>query len=204
MAQDYDDFLSGSSPSGPNMLLRSTNASLATADKLREKLVYNRKKVPPEYYSSSDEVQYSVGGAIEDALLLASAQSKQKAIAYLKQMSSVGSVSNDYNDLLTEFSESQQANSTAVVDGLDQITGKFNEFREDLATQPNVENEIKVGLSPLFSAMARALGRLGLKDRRERFHNLFDTSSQYQHAEQQTEELKKELRSWIRVLVTYP
>jgi len=202
MPSNYNDFLFDATATklAP---LGGSNSKFEKASKRDAKLVDNRRTTPPDYYNSISKTEYSVGGPVEDALILASAQTKQKAVGYLKQMSNVGSVSDDYNDLLQEFTEARITDSQSVVDGLDQITKKFNEFRDGFNSQQDIEADLKSGFSPLFSAMVRALGRIGLKDRRERFHNLFDSASQVQHVEEQTEDLKKELRSWIRVLVTY-
>jgi len=185
-------------------LLKNSSANLATAEKYAAKLAANRKTNPPEYFNSLTGNTYSIDGVTEDSLILASAQSKQKAVGYCKQMANVGSISDDYNDLLKEFTESRQADSANIVAGLDQITGKFNEFRDDLQSQPGTASNVGSGFVPMLSAMVRSLGRLGLKDRRERFHSTFNNASKTQHLEDQTEDLKKELRSWIRVLVTYP
>jgi len=168
------------------------------------KLSANRKRTPPQYYDSSGAVEQTIARSTEDALIVTAAQAKQKAVAYLKDMASVKSVSNDYNDLLAEYAEARAEDSDAVITDLDQLTGKFNDFRIELLKKPEIEVDVKSGFSPALSAMIRALGKLGAKDRRERFHNLFDIVSQEQFVEEQTEELKKELRSWIRVFVAYP
>ena len=168
------------------------------------KLIANRKKRPPNYYNSLGATEQTINGTTEEALIVTSAQAKKKAVTYLKEMASVKSVTNDYNDLLTEYTEARNADSSTVISDLDLVTGKFNAFRVELLKQPEIEVDVKSGFSPALDAMVRALGRLGLKDRRERFHNLFDTVAREQYIGAQTDELKKELRSWIRVFVTYP
>ncbi len=179
---------------------------MATDAQLK-KLVANRKGVTPEYYDASDSETYPIPSVTEDALILLGSETKREAKAYLDAYvnASPGAFTQDYNDLLKEFVDQQVANGEAIVAELQQITGKFNSFRSKLSGELNETNlVIEEGMQPIMSAMSRTLGRLTEIDKSEYFHNAFNGVMEAQYKQEVTDELKKELRSWIRVIASYP
>jgi hypothetical protein len=170
-------------------------------------LVAKRKTTRPEYYNANDSETYSIPSVTEDALVLLGSETKREAKAYLNAYvtASPGAFTKDYNDLLKEFVDQQVANGEATVAELQQVTGKFNSFRTKLSGELNETNlVIEEGMQPIMEAMSKTLGRLTEIDRSEFFHNLFNSVMEAQYKQEVTDELKKELRSWIRVIASYP
>lgn len=179
---------------------------MATDSQIK-KLVANRKEVTPDYYDARDSATYSIPSVTEEALILLGSETKREAKAYLNAYvnASPGAFTQDYNDLLKEFVDQQVVNGEATVAELQQVTGKFNSFRTKLSGELNETNLIiEEGLQPIMDAMSRTLGRLMEIDRSEFFHNTFNGVMEAQYKQEVTDELKKELRSWIRVIASYP
>jgi hypothetical protein len=180
---------------------------VSLTDKQLTTLVAKRKAEKPKYYNASDAETYAISSTTEDALILLGSGTKQEAKAYLNAYvnATTGILTQDYNDLLKEFVEQQVANGTATVAELQQITGKFNTFRTKLSGELNETNLIiEEGMQPIMEAMTRTMGRMAEIDRSEYFHAQFNDAMEAQFTQQITNELKKELRSWIRVIASYP
>jgi hypothetical protein len=180
---------------------------VALPDKQSATLVAKRKQEPPDYYNAADAETYPISSSTEDALILLGSGTKQEARAYLNAYvnASAGAFTTDYNDLLAEFVEQQVANGQAVTAELQQITGKFNAFRSKLSGELNETNLIiEEGMQPILEAMTRTLGRVAEIDRSEYFHAQFNDVMEAQFTQEVTDGLKKELRSWIRVIASYP
>lgn len=180
--------------------------TVATTDAQTKKLVANRRETTPEYYDARDSETYTIPSVTEDALILLGSDTKRAAKDYLSAYvtASPGAFTQDYNDLLKEFVEQQVANGEATTAELKQITGKFNSFRSKLSGELNDTNVlIEEGMQPIMDTMSRTLGRLTEIDRSEYFHSQFDSVMEAQYTQEVTPELKKELRSWIRVIASY-
>ena len=180
---------------------------MGLSDSQLAKLAANRKDVLPDYYDADSGSTVIIPSSTKDALILLGTETKRKATAYIKVYldASSGAFAKDYNDLLTEFVEQQVANGDAVVSELQQVTGKFNDFRRQLSGELTETNLIiEEGMQPVLEAMSRALGRLGEIDRSETFHNRFNGVMEAQFKQELADTTKKELRSWLRVIASYP
>ena len=180
---------------------------MALTEKQLTALAAKRKNVKPEYYNSSDSETSPISSSTEDALILLGSDTKRAAKAYLNAYvnASAGAFTKDYNELLAEFIEQQIVNGDATVAELQQITGKFNAFRTQLSGELDETSlVIEEGMQPVMEAMTKTLGRIAEIDKSEYFHAQFNGAMEAQFTQQVTDDLKKELRSWIRVIASYP
>jgi len=180
---------------------------MALSDNQLKKLVANRRQVTPSYYDSVNGVSQAIPASTEDALILLSSTTKKKAVAYLKQLTKGESSqrTKDYNALLKEVTEQQVLYSELVAAELLTITGKFNDFLDSFSgTLDSGGLSIQTGMQPVLQAMTRSLGRLVDIDRNEYFHRMFDGVMEAQYKQKEENDVRKELRSWIRAFVSYP
>ena len=180
---------------------------MTLTDSQLEKLRANRRDTVPNYYDYQDNSTYPIPQDTEDALILLKAETKREAISYINAYvnSSPSAFTQDYNDLLEEFVEQQQANSNATTQELEQVTGKFNAFRTKLrGDMSEASLIIEDGMQPVLEVMTATLGRLSEIDKSEYFHNTFDSAMTAQFTQEVTNDLKKALRSWQRVIASYP
>jgi hypothetical protein len=180
---------------------------VSLTEKQEQKLIANRRTELPTYYDSADDSTYYISSSTEDAMILLSSTTKKRCVDYIKQFLTVNPSQRqtDYNSLLYEVTSQQVENSNAIAAELALITGKFNEFLASFSGQlDDTEVTIHAGMQPIMSAMTRKLGRLIDIDQNENFHRLYDEAMKFQYAQSTDAGLKQELRSWIRVLVSYP
>ena len=78
---------------------------MALTDAQQTKLVANKRKELPSYYSSIDGSSLTIPSSTEDALILMSSNTKKKAVDYLKQLTKSAPTKRtlDYNALLTGY-----------------------------------------------------------------------------------------------------
>ena len=161
-----------------------------------------RKQNPPTYYNSDIQNEVSVSGNIEDALILASAEAKAKAIEYIRVLLDANPKTSDYADLLSEYTLKQAENSKAHKDASDTLLQQYTSFKDGLTQGADLE-VLREGMSPLIKALNSGVGRLNNQARAFDFGNDFDSDAKVFFNTKLTEEQKRELRSWIRVVATY-
>jgi hypothetical protein len=170
------------------------------------KVYSKRRKDRPNYYDASLDREQPIPTDTEDALILIPTESKRKAVEYLKTFSDTkaSTAAGDYNDLLKEFSDKQVTVSDSISSDLEQVTGKFTTFRNSILQTGDDNLTIKSGMTRPLQAMVTSLGRLGKKESREVFHRLFNSISVAEFAKANSDPIKRELRAWTRVFVSYP
>jgi hypothetical protein len=172
-------------------------------DGQRAKLKIGRRPNSPHFYSASLGAETPISRETEDALILALSEAKSKAVAYLKLILDAKAGSTPYSDLLTEFADKQVENATAQKDEVDVILKKFNDFKDGL-TRGSQDTPGAEGFSDMLTAMNKGLGRLGARSRAATYEQQFIASAKAEFSTALTDPEKRELRSWIRVLVLYP
>ena len=169
-----------------------------------EDLGNKRLKPPPNYYDASIDQERAVSYQTEAALILLESTAKQKAVNYMKAFSDTTASVDDYNELLQVSTDYQIAVSNSIMDDLQQVTGTFQSFRSSILQAGDEDEDVRSGMVAPLTAMVKSLGRISYRETRERFHKVFNTAAQVQYVKQDGEALKRELRSWIRVFVSYP
>lgn len=166
-------------------------------------LANKRLRPTPNYYDSSLDAERSILYQTEAALILMSSDSKRKAVDYMKAFSNTKSATDDYNELLQVSTDYQIAVSSSIMQDLNQVTGTFQTFRDSILKSGDEDEDIRSGMVVPLTAMVKSLGRIGYRETRERFHKVFNTAAQTQYLKKDGESLKRELRSWVRVFVSY-
>ena len=172
-----------------------------------KKLANNTRRVRPTYYNTDTNETYQITNSTENALILLSSTAKKKAVDYIKKLTvtSTSKSALDYTALLREVVTQQVDNSAAIQAELSLITGSFNTFLNSFSGQLDSAGEtIQSGMQPILSAMTRGMGRLKDIDQNEYYHRMFNEAVEAQFSRDSEKEIQKELRSWIRVLVSYP
>lgn len=175
---------------------------MALTDEQLSYIVGKRKSSPPSFFQASTGNDVSVTGDIEDSLIIAVPEAKSKALAYLRLILDANKPSSDYTDLLSEYTSQQAVNAKAKKDAIDDLLGKFSEFKDGL-TRGSDENILRDGMTPLLTAISLGLGRIIITGRAVEFGNDFDSSAGEYFNTSLTDEQKQELRSWVRVLAAY-
>lgn len=161
-----------------------------------------RKQNPPTYYSADTDKEVSVAGSIEDALILASAEAKAKAIEYIRILLDANPTTSDYADLLREYTLQQVANSQAKKAASDALLQQYNTFKDGLTRGADADL-LREGMTPLTKALNRGIGRLGNQSRAFDFDKDYNIGAGDFFNTKLTDAQKRELRSWIRVVAVY-
>jgi len=181
---------------------------MALTDEQERKIRLNRKQTLPDFYSSELGSVTSISTDTEGALILLGSSTKNEAIQYLKAFAAAqeSALTQDYNDLLGEFAAQQITNSNAIQADLQQVTGKFNTFRAKFVDDVDGADDVIIrdGLQPMLQAMTTTAGRMIEIDRAEVYHATFDSIVDAQFRQAINSDAKRELRSWVRVLASYP
>ncbi len=161
-----------------------------------------RKASPPSYYSVDTGGNIPTTGNTEDALILANPESKEKALSYVKLILDANSASSDYADLLEEYTSQLTTNAEAKKDAFDNLLKKFSDFRDGLVQGADLDI-LKEGMNPLLKAITRGIGKITSLQRSADFAFDYEQASAEFFKDAVTDDEKKELRSWIRVLAVY-
>ena len=161
-----------------------------------------RRSSPPSYYSVDTGGNIPTTGPTEDSLILANPEAKEKAVAYIKIILDANSGSSDYADLLEEYTTKLTANAKAKKDAIDTLLKKFGEFKDGL-TRGADQEMLKVGMNPLLKAIIRGIGKITSLQRAADFNYDYELSSAEFYKDRVTDDEKKELRSWVRVIAVY-
>lgn len=176
---------------------------MALTEEQLAQLSARRKLNPPTFYNAATGATYTITSDTEDALILASPEEKRKAVEYLRLiLDSVGG-STDYDDALEKFTTKQAEVHKAHSDALQTITASFDSFKDGLISGGG-EPAYVVGFSPLISAMIKGLGGIKQESDAAEFHNRGAEVAKAFYGGRLTAEDQRELRSWIRVLLSYP
>lgn len=165
-------------------------------------IAQKRKSSPPSYYSADTLVRRSILQDTEAALIVTPAEVKDKATRYIQAFLDKEDRSPDYTDVLKLFTTAQLANVTAANQSAASLFSQFNTLRDSLLG--NGSETVAVGMAPLMKALNTGLGKI-----RKQYDSLFYRERHLNAATARsgatlTEDQKRELQSWIPVLVSYP
>lgn len=176
-------------------------------DEQGQLLAEKRRTTLPDYFDAEIGDTKAIPNDTQDALILLKAETKQKATTYLKAIEgATGSQqATDYNDLLDEFAKQQESNSAAAAKEMDAIMSKFNDFRSKLSSDMSEAGTIvESGMQPVLVAMTKSMGRIIEIEGHEFYHRKFDSILLAEYSKEASDNRKKELRSWVRVIASYP
>jgi hypothetical protein len=166
------------------------------------KVSQKRKDSPPSYYNADTQVRRSILQETEAALILTPATVKDNATRYIQAFLDKENRSPDYTDVLKLFSDAQIANVAAANQASGTLFSQFNSLRDGLLGSG--ESLISVGMSPLLKALNAGLGRLRKQHDTLLYRERHLAVATSRSSAALSEEQKRELQSWIPVLVSYP
>jgi hypothetical protein len=161
-----------------------------------------RRETPPSYYDSTMGQRRQISEDTEAALILLDSTAKDAASQYLKTFLNRDDRSEDYSDLLDQMLEKQTANADVAVTEMDNLFSGYDTLKKNLMGDGN--NVFIVGMQPILKSFGTALGRVKRTRDGVVYSKLHLESAKNIVTSKLTEEQKKELRSWIPVMVAYP
>jgi hypothetical protein len=174
----------------------------ALTDEQLRLIEQKRRKTLPSYYDSVMDQRRQISEDTEAALILLTSTTKDATSKYLKTFLNRDDRSEDYTDLLTEMLDKQIANAEAAVAEMDAMFDGYDALKSSLMGDGN--EIFIVGVEPLLKSFGVALGRLKRQRDAIVYNELHLDSSRFVVTSKLTEPQKKELRSWIPVLLAYP
>jgi len=171
-------------------------------------LAKHRRKNPPNLYNRKTGNSEPLGSATEDALILASSDSKRQAIDYIDALLEFSPETTDRDTLIKLAATKQRGNLANRKTELGTMVDMYEDFKQGLTTfkgttdEPNI-SDLSEGVSPLLESLSS-----GLKSLLNRYDETVLAVKMYEKAEDRykaeiSDEQRKEWRSWKRVLSTY-
>ncbi len=166
-------------------------------------LITRRKDTPPSIFSSTQNTSLTIDNDTEDALILAPAEDKRKAVEYLLLVLGADGGSEDHDAVLELFTDQQATVRKTLSDWLGTIVKSFDAFKDGLINSGR-EPFFAAGLAPLISILIRGLGVIKQESDASEYHNRLAEVSKSFHGGRLSNNDQREMRSWIRALLSYP
>lgn len=167
-----------------------------------ELIASKSKGTRPTIYDSSLRCRLPISKETEDALILLGSDTKAKVGRYLYAFVGKSERASRLSDVLSTFASQQTANQTSANKELDLVFIQFNVFKKELFGSGN--EVFTRGLDPLVKALNIGLGNIKRKQDRIKYGELNNTVAVAISKPDLTDDQKKELLSWVAVLVSYP
>lgn len=167
----------------------------------RQLIAQKSRTTRPSVYVASLQARQPIDKETEDALILLSAENKAKAADYLKAFAEREDRADKISDVMDKFNEVQASNAEQSAIEIDVAFQKFNAFRTSLLGNGN--EVFTRGLVPLMQALSTGLGQLKAQKDRYNYDQRHIASAKAVNQPSLTLDQKKELLSWVPVLVSY-
>lgn len=177
---------------------------MALTDAQIAKLERNRKASPPGYYKASTRTKNALSGDTEDAIILCSAEARQKASAYFDALASTNPATDDPDTITARAAKRQRDNIDAALGELEPILQNFETFRSSLTDSNSAESIFALGMQPLMQSINGGVAATRLRVESLRFMRKFSIFAEAKYGGSVTSDQRKEWRSWKRILVSYP
>lgn len=180
---------------------RSTAASGVSQDQVT-KLNKNRRTTPPQFFDATTGSTTPIPPETEDSLILLASSVKQMAAHYIDSLLGASPPKTDYSIILTEATNQRKTNVALALTDLDAVTATFEAFKTGL--QGNGDSLFQAGTAPLLKTLSKGYGKVeNVRAELKYLQTLYGFSERY-YATDMTDDVKKEWRSWKRVLASYP
>ena len=166
------------------------------------KVAQKRKNLTPTYYNSRTGVRQPISQDTEAALILLPSVKKELASRYCQSFADKESLASDYDKVLDLFVTQQLSNVQAANASLDLIFTSFARFKDSLLGQG--EEVLASGCTPVMESLSLPLGKLKSTFDTLSYREMHIQAAKRLGASTLTEDQKRELQSWIPVLVSYP
>ncbi len=177
---------------------------MATRTQAEIDTLLNQKRLAsrPSYFNADSGSESVILNETEDSLILASPESKQKAVEYLKLLLDAGSSSSDFDDLQAEYLAQQKKNAAAQKNELDTILTKFGTFKNEFV-RTDESDAVVSGMAPILKALNKGFKSLSARQRTTDYNVDFLASAGAFFDFDLTTSEKRELRSWVRAILSY-
>lgn len=164
-------------------------------------LAAKSKLTRPTIFDSDLQIRESISKETEDALILLSPEKRNQASQYVKAFADKEDRADEVSKVLQLFSDQQKDNAEDCAVEIGVAFQKFQEFKSSLF---GTGNDLFVrGLSPLLKALNVGLGKLKHQHDRYNYDQLHLVAANSNAQPNLTLSQKKELLSWVAVLVSY-
>lgn len=164
----------------------------------------SRRQVTPTWYNSDTDESETISGDTEDALILLSSNTKQKAAQYIDQLLSANPADTPQNKLIAAFSAHKVTIAVQQSSEMDSVLSAFDAFRRDLVGGGAEDTLFTEGMQPLLTSILRGLGLLKSRTDDLDFAQRLAEAAEFNYTGRITSDVQKEWRSWKRVLLAYP
>jgi hypothetical protein len=172
-------------------------------DQQQKQISANMRTTPPSYYSADTGLTAPIPTETEAALILIPPETKRAAANYLDALLETNPVQTDYGTILTEVTDQYKKNVADALADMDPVVSNFESFKT--AFQGNGQDETFItGAAPFLKSMSKGFGKVEAKRDELKFMQTLFGFSAGRYSPTVTEEVKKEWRSWKRVVVSYP
>lgn len=177
---------------------------MAFTDAQLQKLAEGRKANPPSFFNSETGENAIISQATEDALILLPSSVKQQAAQYLDILLNTNPSKSDYDIITARAATKQADNLAAAMSELESVIDNFSEFKDDLTGSGSSESIYSDGTAPLLQAMLRGFGSIKNSYESAKFLRKMAQATETKYTNKLTDSMRKEWRSWKRVILSYP
>lgn len=161
-----------------------------------------RKSTTPSYYNADTQTRRAILQDTEAALIITAAEIKDKTTRYIQAFLDKESRSPDYTDALALFSTAQIANVSAANQSAASVFSKFDAVRDGLLGDGS--DTVTTGMAPLMKSLNMGLGKLRKQYDTLQYRERHLNAAKSRSGAVLTDDQKRELQSWVPVLVSYP
>ena len=178
---------------------------MAITDSQNTKLGRNRRSNRPSFFNSNTNEHEVISSETEDALILIGAAVKQLAAQYLDLLLDSNPSADAFDRMIGTMATNRKAVTENKIAELEPIVSKFGVFKDDFDGGDDSTNAVfATGSYPIIRAMLRGLGPIRNRLNEARFLNKLALFAEKKYAGEATDAVRKEWRSWKRVLLLYP
>lgn len=177
---------------------------MAFTDAQLQKLAQGRKANPPSFFNADTGENETISQATEDTLILLPSNVKQQAAQYLDILLNTNPSKSDYDLVVARATEKQADNLSMAMSELDSVIDNFSDFKDDLTGSGSTEPVYSGGATPLLHAMLRGFGSIKNSYESAKFLRKLSQAVSVKYTNKLTDSMRKEWRSWKRVLLSYP
>lgn len=177
---------------------------MTLTDAQLRRLSQGRKLNPPSFYNADTGVFEQIDPETEDALILVGSAVKQKAAKYLDLLLEAHPEKDDHDKLTARMATQQISNLGAALDELQPVISDFAAFKDDLLGRGSREQLYVEGMEPLLHSLLRGVGGIRNRINAGEFQRRISRHAEAKHAANLTGAMRKEWRSWKRVILAYP
>ena len=175
---------------------------------IAQQLADHRRSNPPSVYNATTKETAPISSDTEDALILVPAESKRKAIEYIDALLDFDPQSTPRDQLIKEAVEAKTSDINAIITELSTAVDDYESFKEGISTVHTWDADFSVtnvvdGMAPLINSLVKGIKTLTDQNDEMTYMKKTYSGAEDRYTHKISSDLKKEWRSWKRVLATY-